>query len=71
MVRYQCFVQKVPEQVVNSMRRFPDDETLQETCLEALAVLAAAGNAIKYYKSLSRALELNGSSCPKGHSLAL
>ena len=48
MVRYQCFVQKVPEQVVNSMRRFPDDETLQETCLEALAVLAAAGNAIQY-----------------------
>ena len=53
MVRYQCFVQKVPEQVVNSMKRFPDDETLQETCLEALAVLAAAGNTIQYIEDLT------------------
>ena len=70
MVRYQCFVQKVPEQVVNSMRRFPDDETLQETCLEALAVLAAAGNAMQY-KGLSLACGFYRKSCPKGHSLAL
>ena len=44
LVRYQCFVQKVPENVISSMKRFSEDETLQETCLEALAVLAAAGN---------------------------
>ena len=43
LVRYQCYVQKVPENVISSMKRFTDDETLQETCLEALAVLVAAG----------------------------
>ena len=42
-MRYQCYVQKVPENVISSMKTFTDDETLQETCLEALAVLVAAG----------------------------
>ena len=43
LVRYQCYVQKVPENVIDSMKKFAEDETLQETCLEALAVLVAAG----------------------------
>jgi hypothetical protein len=43
-VRYQCFVENIPQKVIQCMYEFADDMTIQEIGLETFAVLAGAGN---------------------------
>ncbi|XP_060603950.1 leucine-rich repeat serine/threonine-protein kinase 2-like [Ruditapes philippinarum] len=42
VVRYQCFVENIPQKVIQCMYEFADDMTIQEIGLETFAVLAGA-----------------------------
>ncbi|KAL4226999.1 Leucine-rich repeat serine/threonine-protein kinase 2 [Mactra antiquata] len=42
IIRHQCFVEKIPAKIIECMRKFVDEPMMQETGLEAFAVLAGA-----------------------------
>ncbi|XP_052778708.1 LOW QUALITY PROTEIN: leucine-rich repeat serine/threonine-protein kinase 2-like [Mya arenaria] len=42
VVRYQCFIERIPEKIISSMAKFPRESMIQEAGLEAFAVLAGA-----------------------------
>lgn len=43
IVRHQCFVVRIHGRIISAIDSFPGDQVLQETAIEALAVLGGAG----------------------------